>query len=88
MAHSDAVYVIHDKLLGADVYSFMAQHDGIAQGNFQSFCNHMQRTEFSLHRIAGLEFFDQQLVVVDITRNYVCDANPSFLVKPDENFEA
>lgn len=28
MAHSDAVYVIHDKLIAADVFMFMAQHDG------------------------------------------------------------
>lgn len=37
MAHSDAVYVIHDKLITADVFMFMAQHDGIAKGNLHAF---------------------------------------------------
>ncbi|APJ77464.1 hypothetical protein [Escherichia coli] len=89
MAHSDAVYVIHDKLIDADVFMFMAQHDGIAKGNLHMFCNRMQRTDFSLYRVTTYDFVDQQLVPVDINRVYVCDAHPSFIQeKEDGSFEA
>ncbi len=37
MAHSDAVYVIHDRAIKVDVFMFMAQHDGIAKGHLHSF---------------------------------------------------
>ncbi|EHH8740300.1 hypothetical protein J3Z53_004912 [Escherichia coli] len=79
MAHSDAVYVIHDKLINADVFMFMAQHDGIAKGYLHAFCNRMQRTDFSLHRVTAYDFAGQQLVPVDIDRVYVCEATPPFL---------
>lgn len=89
MAHSDAVYVIHDKLIGADVFSFMAQHDGIAQGHLHSFCNRMQRTDFVLYRVTAYDFEGQQLVPVDIDRVYVVTAFPAMLENDkDEIFEA
>ncbi|MBN6133563.1 hypothetical protein [Escherichia coli] len=86
MAHSDAVYVIHDKLITADVFMFMAQHDGIAKGNLHAFCNRMQRVDFSLHRVTAYDFVDQQLVPVDIDRVYVCDASPAFLEKMEDAY--
>lgn len=86
MAHSDAVYVIHDKLIAADVFMFMAQHDGIAKGSLHAFCNRMQRTDFSLHRVTAYDFVDQQLVPVDIDRVYVCDASPAFLEKMEDAY--
>lgn len=86
MAHSDAVYVIHDKLISADVFMFMAQHDGIAKGNLHAFCNRMQRVDFSLHRVTAYDFVDQQLVPVDIDRVYVCDATPAFLEKMEDAY--
>ncbi|EMW3467565.1 hypothetical protein AAE003_000546 [Escherichia coli] len=86
MAHSDAVYVIHDKLIAADVFMFMAQHDGIAKGNLHAFCNRMQRVDFSLHRVTAYDFVDQQLVPVDIDRVYVCDASPAFLEKMEDAY--
>ncbi|CTT16437.1 TPA: hypothetical protein J1X98_003840 [Escherichia coli] len=86
MAHSDAVYVIHDKLINADVFMFMAQHDGIAKGHLHAFCNRMQRTDFSLHRVTAYDFADQQLVPVDIDRVYVCEATPAFLKDSEDAY--
>ena len=86
MAHSDAVYVIHDKLLGADVFMFMAQHDGIAKGNLHAFCNRMKRVDFMLYRVTAFDFMDQQLIPVDIDRVYVCEASPAFLEGMDDEF--
>ncbi|MDC7901251.1 hypothetical protein [Escherichia coli] len=89
MAHSDAVYVIHDKLIAADVFMFMAQHDGIAKGNLHAFCNRMQRTDFVLYRVTAYDFEDQQLVPVDIDRVYICTAFPAMLENAgDEILEA
>lgn len=86
MAHSDAVYVIHDKLINADVFMFMAQHDGIAKGHLHAFCNRMQRTDFSLYRVTAYDFADQQLVPVDIDRVYVCEATPAFLKDSEDAY--
>lgn len=86
MAHSDAVYVIHDKLIAADVFMFMAQHDGIAKGNLHAFCNRMQRTDFVLYRVTAFDFMDQQLVPVDIDRVYVCEATPAFLKDSEDAY--
>ncbi|EPX9803200.1 hypothetical protein ACW6MR_002754 [Escherichia coli] len=84
MAHSDAVYVFHDKLINADVYMFMAQHDGIAKGQLHAFCNRMQRTDFALYRVTSFDFEGEQLIPVSVDRVYVCEATPAFL-KDSEN---
>lgn len=89
MAHSDAVYVIHDKLINADVFIFMAQHEGIAKGHLHAFCNRMQRTDFSLHRVVAVDFVEDQLEPVNVERVYICEATPAFLEKEDDaKFEA
>ncbi|GDM35438.1 hypothetical protein BvCmsNSNP013_01406 [Escherichia coli] len=88
MAHSDGVYVIYDKLIKADVFMLMAQHDGIARGNLHSFCNRMQRTDFTLYRVTAYDFVDQQMVPVDVERVYICDAHPSFLEAENGSIEA
>ncbi|WP_079964594.1 hypothetical protein [Salmonella enterica] len=88
MAYCDAVYVIKDKLLGSDVFAFMAQHDGIAKGHLHSFCNRLQRSDFSLYRITAFDYADEQLTVVDIERVYICDASPDYLENEDEIFDA
>lgn len=88
MAHSDAVYVINDRLIKADVFMFMAQHDGIAKGHLHSFCNRCRRTDFALYRVAAFDCVDDVMVPVNADRVYLCDAKPEYLEKEDGSFEA
>ena len=88
MAHSDAVYVIHDRAIKADVFMFMAQHEGIAKGHLHSFCNRCRRADFALYRVATFDFQGEEMVPVSIDRDYVCDAKPEYLEVEDGSFEA
>lgn len=88
MAHSDAVYVIHDRAIKADVFMFMAQHDGIAKGYLHSFCNRCRRTDFALYRVAAFDCVEDEMVLVNADRVYLCDAKPEYLEAEDGNLEA
>lgn len=88
MAHSDAVYVIHDRAIKADVFMFMAQHDGIAKGHLHSFCNRCRRTDFALYRVAAFDCESDEMVFVSADRVYLCDAKPEYLENEDGNLEA
>lgn len=92
MAQSEAVYVVYDKLIKADVFPFMAQHDGLAKGELYVFCNRMKRTDFALYRIASFDFdhvLGGHITPVDIDRVYVCDASPEFIEDlPNAQIEA
>ncbi|HHH5772175.1 TPA: hypothetical protein ACP2HE_004945 [Escherichia coli] len=88
MAHSDAVYVIHDRAIKADVFMFMAQHDGIAKGHLHSFCNRCRRTDFALYRVAAFDCVEDEMAPVNADRVYLCDAKPEYLEAEDGNLEA
>lgn len=80
------VYVIRDLTAGADVNSFLADHDGGAKSYFINYCFVMKRTDFELSSVAEFDFIDDRIQPVSVERVRVCSCPDDLLAGlEDEN---
>ncbi|EKG4069508.1 hypothetical protein O3E70_000189 [Salmonella enterica] len=66
------LYVITDNEMNVDTFAFLQQNDGAAGSYFYNWALLQQHRNFSLYTIGATEYVENQYVISDIDRQFIC----------------
>ncbi|ECC1658436.1 hypothetical protein FNO19_00300 [Salmonella enterica subsp. salamae] len=66
------LYVITDNEMNVDTFVFLQQNNGAAGSYFYNWVLMQQHRNFSLYTVGGLEYVENQYMVSDIDRQFIC----------------